>query len=78
MFPIALLPFWTHPVAYLLGPTWGIEAIRAAAGEANISAAFWLDIIMMILITTGYVVLAVYLFKKVETKSRRDGTLVQA
>ena len=78
MFPIALLPFWTHPVAYVLGPTWGIEAIRAAAGEANVLAAFWLDIAMMLLITAGYVVLAAYLFKEVETKSRRDGTLVQA
>jgi ABC-2 type transport system permease protein len=92
MFPIVLLPFWTHPVAYLLGPTWGIEAIRWAAGEEslaltfwvgiigqeNIFLVFWLDLGMMLLITVVYVALAIYLFKKVEIKSRRDGTLVQA
>jgi len=91
MFPIALLPLWVHPAAYILGPTWGIEAIRTAAGQTEVSLnlwqymgvtdvflTFWLNIGVMLLITLAYVAIAAFLFKKVETKSRRDGTLVQA
>jgi ABC-2 type transport system permease protein len=78
MFPIALLPFWVHPASYILGPTWGIEAIRIAAGQENVLLTFWLNVGVMLLITLAYVAIAAFLFKKVETKSRRDGTLVQA
>jgi ABC-2 type transport system permease protein len=78
MFPIALLPFWTHPASYILGPTWGIEAIRTAAGQTGVPLMFWVDLSVMLLITFVYVALAAILFKMVETKSRRDGTLVQA
>lgn len=78
MFPIALLPFWMHPASYILGPTWGIDAIRMAAGQASASITFWLDVGVMLLITLAYVVIAAFLFKIVETKSRREGTLVQA
>jgi len=78
MFPIGLLPFWVHPASYILGPTWGIEAIRIAAGQENVSLTFWLNVGVMLLITLAYVALAAFLFKKVETKSRRDGTLGQA
>ncbi len=31
MFPVALLPLVTQPIAFILGPTWGIDAIRKAA-----------------------------------------------
>ncbi|UCE96485.1 MAG: ABC transporter permease, partial [Candidatus Bathyarchaeota archaeon] len=55
MFPVALLPFWVHPASYILGPTWGIEAIRIAAAQPHIPLIFWLDIGMMVLITIGYV-----------------------
>lgn len=78
MFPIALLPFWTHPASYVLGPTWGIEAIRTAAGQGYVPLTFWQDIVVMLLITLIYVCIAALLFKKVEIKSRRDGTLVEA
>ena len=78
MFPIALLPFWVHPASYILGPTWGIEAIRIAASMGNVSIIFWQDIGIMLLITLVYVGIAAFLFKKVETKSRQEGTLVEA
>ncbi len=78
MFPIALLPFWVHPASYVLGPTWGIEAIRIAASQPNVSITFWLNVGVMLLISLAYVGVAAFLFKKVEIKSRRDGTLVQA
>lgn len=78
MFPIGLLPFWTHPASYILGPTWGIEAIRTAAAQTEVTISFWLDIGVMLLITLAYIAIAAFLFRKVETRSRLEGTLVQA
>jgi ABC-2 type transport system permease protein len=88
MFPIALLPFWIHPAAYILGPTWGIDAIRLATSQEYASQTFWrgmdpnvalfLDLTVMILITLAYAALAAVLFKMVEKRARMKGTLVEA
>lgn len=78
MFPIYLLPFWLHPLSYVLGPKWGIDAIRTAASQESVSLSFWSDIGVMVMITLVYGVVAAFLFKFVEKKSRQEGTLVQA
>jgi len=78
MFPIALLPFWIHPASYILGPTWGIEAVRIATAESIVPTVFWVNLSIMVVITFIYVLLAGFLFSKVETKARRDGSLVEA
>jgi ABC-2 type transport system permease protein len=88
MFPIALLPFWIHPAAYVLGPTWGIDAIRLATSADYVSQSFWaglspniaifLDLTIMILITLAYVLIATVLFKLVEKRARITGTMVEA
>ena len=88
MFPIALLPFWIHPVAYILGPTWGVDAIRLATSADYASQTFWkgmnastamaLDLIVMVLITAAYAAIAAVLFKAVERRARIKGTLVEA
>jgi ABC-2 type transport system permease protein len=88
MFPIALLPFWIHPAAYILGPTWGVDALRLATSADYVSQSFWsgmspsmaifLDLAVMVLITAAYVAIATFLFKLVEKRARLTGTLVQA
>lgn len=88
MFPIALLPFWIHPAAYVLGPTWGIDAIRLATSQEYASQTFWmgfspsvaivLDLAVMSLITLVYATIGAILFKMVEKKARIQGTLVEA
>jgi ABC-2 type transport system permease protein len=88
MFPIALLPFWIHPAAYILGPTWGVDAIRLATSADYASQSFWvgmtpnvamfLDLAIMMLITLAYVCIAAVLFKMVEKRARITGTMVQA
>jgi ABC-2 type transport system permease protein len=88
MFPIALLPFWIHPAAYILGPTWGVDAIRLATSADYVSQSFWvgmtpsvamfLDLTIMMLITLAYILIAAVLFKLVEKRARITGTLVQA
>lgn len=88
MFPIALLPFWIHPAAYILGPTWGIDAIRLATSSQYASQSFWagmspntallLDLAVMVAITVAYALIAVALFKIVEKRARITGSMVQA
>jgi ABC-2 type transport system permease protein len=88
MFPIALLPFWVHPAAYVLGPAWGVDAIRLATSQEYASQTFWagmdvnvaiaLDLVTMMLITLAYVAIATVLFKIVEKRARIKGTLVEA
>jgi ABC-2 type transport system permease protein len=88
MFPISLLPFWIHPAAYILGPTWGVDAIRLATSADYVSQSFWmgvtpnvamfLDLTIMMLITLAYVCIAAVLFKMVEKRARITGTMVQA
>jgi ABC-2 type transport system permease protein len=88
MFPIALLPFWIHPAAYVLGPAWGVDAIRLATSQEYASQTFWagmdanvamaLDLVTMVLITLAYVAIATVLFKIVEKRARIKGTLVEA
>jgi ABC-2 type transport system permease protein len=77
MFPVVLLgPF--EPISYILGPKWGIDAIREAAITADVSTLYWRNIGIMLLITAIYLTIATVLFKLVEKKARRNGTLVEA
>nr|MDO8100054.1 ABC transporter permease [Candidatus Njordarchaeota archaeon] len=78
MVPIYFLPFWSHPISYVLGPTWGTDAIRWAGEFQNVPLTFWTNIVVMMLITLGYLVVAAFLFKKVGDKVRRDGSLMEA
>jgi ABC-2 type transport system permease protein len=80
MFPIwGILPFWIHPASYILGPFWGIEAIRMSATAENFSFDSWMGCIgLTVLLTLVYVTIATVLFKFVEKKARQEGTLVQA
>jgi ABC-2 type transport system permease protein len=87
MFPIAILPLWTGPLSLSLAPTWGIDAIRIAAGYnpqglwdgylgyASPAFAYIVDLIVVILMMMAYLAIALYLFRIVETKARVDGSL---
>jgi ABC-2 type transport system permease protein len=35
LIPVAFLPGWARPISWLLAPTWGIDALRAAAGGSD-------------------------------------------
>jgi len=77
MFPIGLLPFWSHPLSLSLGPTWGIDAMRYAADAAyrGLGFGYWLDILVVIASTAVYLAVGFWLFIVVENKARRDATL---
>ncbi|MDA4122334.1 MAG: ABC transporter permease [Thaumarchaeota archaeon] len=77
MFPVALLPLATQPVAFILGPTWGIEAIRKAAiaGYTGLATSYWTDIGILAIETAAYFAISFYLFGRVERLAKRNGTL---
>ena len=80
-FAVALLPFFALPISYILGPTWGIEAIkRAAVGAAYpyghlLPTGYWLDIAFMVIATLCYFGLSFFLFERVEAIAKRNGTI---
>ncbi len=69
--PLSLLPGWTHPLAYVLAPTWGVEALRAAAlgGDAA------MPIVWCAVSTIAYLILGIILVGNVERLSRKKATL---
>jgi ABC-2 type transport system permease protein len=77
MFPVSLLPVVALPFAFILAPTWGIEAIRLSAlpGYAGLSTGYWEDLAILALETAAYLGLAFVLFKRVEAYAKRMGTL---
>lgn len=79
MFPIALLPFWSHPLSLSLGPTWGIDAMRYAADATykGMSFGFWPDILVLLASTIVYLSIGFWLFIVVEKKARQDASLVE-
>lgn len=79
MFPIALLPFWSHPLSLSLGPTWGIDAMRYAADAAypGLGFGYWFDMVVVLASTFVYLAIGFWLFVIVEKKARRDATLME-
>jgi ABC-2 type transport system permease protein len=80
-FAVALLPYFALPISFIIGPTWGIEAIkRAAVGSAYaygplLPTGYWVDIAFMLLATFAYLGLSFILFKKVEKIAKKNGTI---
>lgn len=69
--PLSLLPGWIHPLAWILSPTWGFRAVRAAAlgGDA------WPAIGMCVALGVPYAVVAAYLVRFFEVRARVRATL---
>jgi ABC-2 type transport system permease protein len=77
MFPVSLLPVVTLPFAFILAPTWGIEAIRLSAlpGYTGLPTGYWEDMSILAVETAVYLLLSFVLFKRVEAYAKRNGTL---
>lgn len=80
-FAVALLPYFALPISFIIGPTWGIEAIkRAAVGSAYpyghlLPTGYWTDIVFMMIATFGYFALSFILFGRVERIAKKNGTI---
>ncbi len=69
--PLTLFPGWVTWIAYALPPTWGMQAIRAAAAGASP----WLDIAMCLVVGLAYGVVGSLMSETVLRSARRHATL---
>jgi ABC-2 type transport system permease protein len=69
--PLSLLPGWAHPIAWVLAPTWGVQAIR----EAALGGTPWPDIGMTLLLGGIYLALGALFLRHFEVRARRAATL---
>jgi ABC-2 type transport system permease protein len=69
--PLSLLPGWAGPIAWLLAPTWGVQAIR----EAALGGTPWPDIGVTIGLGLVYLAIGAVCLRHFETAARRHATL---
>jgi ABC-2 type transport system permease protein len=75
LFPIALLPGWTTPLSKILAPYWAARALHGASSGGASPAEIIADLGMLILFSLIYLIVSRFLFRKMLTKVRIDGTL---
>jgi ABC-2 type transport system permease protein len=71
LIPLALLPNWVEPVAWVLAPTWGMSALRNAA----LGSSAWPDIAMCTVLSIVYAVIGGLLLKAFLRLARERATL---
>ena len=69
--PLSLLPGWSHPIAWLLAPTWGVRAIR----EAALGGTPWPDAAMTVALGVAYLALGALFLRHFELAARKRATL---
>jgi ABC-2 type transport system permease protein len=69
--PLSILPDWLHPIAWALAPTWGLEAIRAAAEGRSAWGALGLCVGLAV----GYGVIGSLVSGRLLDSARRDAKL---
>ncbi|MGZ8794727.1 MAG: ABC transporter permease [Gaiellaceae bacterium] len=69
--PITLLPGWVEPISWLLAPSWGMSAIRAAADGGSP----WAEVGMCFLLGAGYVAVGVLITNRVLRAARTRASL---
>jgi ABC-2 type transport system permease protein len=72
LIPIAVLPAWVEPVAWVFAPTWGMNALRDAALGGG---APWSAIAMCAVLSVVYGALGALLVRVFLRSARRRGTL---
>lgn len=75
LFPIALLPFWTTPLSYILSPYWTARLLQAAAGGTLTFEQLVTDGAAILGLGAVYLLVASVLFRVVLYKTRVDATL---
>ena len=71
--PLTLLPVWVKPLSNMLAPTWGNIILNQAAGamEGGMMPTY----VWLVGLTFAYLVVANFLYQRVEHMARRAGTL---
>jgi ABC-2 type transport system permease protein len=71
LFPISVLPGWSHPLSWSLATTWGMRALLhgALGGDA------WRDLAMCALLTLAYGAIGIAILDRFLDAARRSATL---
>ncbi|HEY3737985.1 MAG TPA: ABC transporter permease [Jatrophihabitans sp.] len=69
--PLSLLPHWVRPISWVLPPTWGVYALRAAA----LGHPAWLDIALCLALAAVYGLLATLGAGRIVDSARARATL---
>jgi ABC-2 type transport system permease protein len=69
--PLALLPTWVHPIAWVLAPTWGMNAIR----ESALGGTPGPNLLLCLGLGAAYVAGAVLVTNRVLDDARARGSL---
>jgi ABC-2 type transport system permease protein len=69
--PLSALPGWVHPIAWVLPPTWGVYALRAAA----LGGSPWLDVLACLALGVAYAGIGVLLSARLLDSARARATL---
>lgn len=69
--PLSILPAWARPISWLLPPTWGVSAVRAAALGGNA----WPDVALCLLTGAAYATVGVLLARRLVDSARVHATL---
>jgi ABC-2 type transport system permease protein len=71
LFPIAVLPAWSHPVSWSLATTWGMGALL----HASLGGAVWRDLGMCALLSLVYGAIGISVLERFLDAARRSATL---
>jgi ABC-2 type transport system permease protein len=74
LFATSLLPGWSRPIGWLLAPTWAAQVIRESALGGN--PLF--EMLMCVVLSAAYLVLASYFLRVLEVRARTKATLALA
>jgi ABC-2 type transport system permease protein len=75
LFPIALLPGWTTPISYVLGPYWAARAIHGTTSGGASLGEVLLCWGMMLGLSTFYLLISNRLMNLMLKRARADATL---
>lgn len=71
LFPLAVLPAWSHPISLALAPTWGMRALLHSA----LGGRAWLDIAICLGLAAAYTAFGIALLERFMDSARRHATL---
>jgi ABC-2 type transport system permease protein len=81
--PLSLLPGWSHPIAWALAPTWGVQAIRLAAMGNDVPSETYLPfglspwpyVAITLALGAFYLALGMVFLRHFERAARKQATL---
>jgi ABC-2 type transport system permease protein len=71
LFPIAVLPAWSHPISWALATTWGMQALL----HGSLGGPAWRDLAMCALLSLAYAAVGISILDRFLDAARRSASL---